>query len=205
MNHLWNIFISTGLTVVIVSSLLWISRKFILEWLTTGLKYKYGKKIEELKAELKKDYDLQIARVQAELIKENNEVHSRLLHELDIIRNKEISGHKDKIMIYRLAVDIFADLYVGLQQAVRNQTFNAELIDKYNYGWVKCYGYLSMLAPQEVMDSFDQLNDYILNIINGRSPIQPWPVTRQYALNFLNSVRKDISLAQSPVEYRGEL
>jgi hypothetical protein len=205
MNHLWNIFISTTLSMVLISSILWICRKIILEWLTAGMKYKYEKKIEELKAELKKDYDLEIAKVQAELQKQNNETHSMLLHELGIIRDKEMGGYKDKILIYRLAVDIFADLYVDLQKAFRSKTFNPEMIDKYNFGWVRCYGYLSMLATQEVIDSFDQLNDYILNILNGRSPIQPWGITRKYALNFLNSVRKDIGLTQSAVEYHGKL
>jgi hypothetical protein len=205
MSYLWNFLIYTFSISALIVAVLWFFRELISSWLTVGIKYKYETNIEELRAELRKDYDIEIANVKADLQQANDEIHSKLLHELEIIREKEMGSFKDKIAIYRLAVDIFAELYVGLQQAFKDKAFSAELVDKYNYGWVRCYGYLSMLAPQEVMDSFDQLNDYILNIINKRSLIQPWAVTRGYALKFLNSLRKDIGLAKSDVEYRGQL
>ena len=119
---------------------------------------------------------------------------SRLEKDLE----KELGGHKDKIQAYRLVIDVMASLYSDIQHAVQTQVpVDQAIIDRYNQAWVQCYGYLSMLAPQDVMDAYDRLNDYILNILSGRSPLQEWAVTRSRALAFLNTVRTDVGAGRS--------
>lgn len=181
---------SAVLTTVLLSALGWLFRNLIYARLSAAVKH---------------EYEIRIKNLEAELQRQNNETFSKLQNELDILREKELGGYKDKIQIYRLVIDVWAELYSNLQSAFKKQVFDQSIIDRYNLGWVRCYGYLSMLAPQGVMDAFDQLNDYILKVITGRTPLQEWAVTRRYALAFLNSVRKDVGLVQSPVEYRGDL
>ena len=170
-----------------------------LGWLFRGL---IG---ERLSAAVKHEYEEKIAKLRSQLQRENQETSSRFQKDLDVLREKELGGHKDKIQAYRLVIDVMASLYSDIQHAVRTQVFEQAIIDRYNQAWVQCYGYLSMLAPQDVMDAYDRLNDYILNILNGRSSLQEWAVTRTHALAFLNAVRSDVGLSGAPVEYHGNL
>ena len=160
---------------------------------------------ERLSAAVKHEYEEKIAKLRSQLQRENQETSSRFQKDLDVLREKELGGHKDKIQAYRLVIDVMASLYSDIQHAVRTQVFEQAIIDRYNQAWVQCYGYLSMLAPQDVMDAYDRLNDYILNILNGRSSLQEWAVTRTHALAFLNAVRSDVGLSGAPVEYHGNL
>lgn len=129
---------------------------------------------------------------------------ARLQKDLDLLKQKEISGHQDKLKAYRLVVDVFAETYSDLHIAFTQGQFE-QARDKYNCYWVRCYGYLSMMAPQDVMDTFDRLNDYILKVLSDRQPPQPWSETRALALAFINCMRRDIGLIKGDVEYHGEL
>lgn len=80
-----------------------------------------------------------------------------------------------------------------------------DMFDRYNRGWMKVYGYLAVLAPQEVMDAFDRLNDYLLGVLKGRHRPQPWASTRELALDLINAVRRGIGFDPSPIKYRGSL
>jgi len=62
-----------------------------------------------------------------------------------------------------------------------------------------------MMAPQDVMDAFDALNDYVLTILSGQQSAQPWPETRKLALRFSNCMRMDVGLAEEDIEYHGSL
>jgi len=99
---------------------------------------------------------------------------------------------------------VFAEIYSDFQIAyARGQSEQLQV--KYNRSWVRCYGYLSMMAPQEVMDAFDRLNDYVLKVFLGRQQPQSWPETRKFVLEFVNCMRRDIGLGTGDIEYHGEL
>ena len=66
------------------------------------------------------------------------------------------------------------------------------------------YGYLAMLAPQNVMDAYDKLMDHLLQIFHGTKQYL-WTEVRALAISALNEIRKDVGIDKSPIEYRGEL
>ena len=171
---LFGTILTSGVTAVLVGLALWLGRNFIQEWLRGAVKHAYDTKIETLRKDL------------------------------DLLKQKELSGHQDKLKTYRLVVDVFAEIYSDLHIAFTQGQFE-QVRDKYNRYWVRCYGYLSMMAPQDVMDAFDRLNDYILKVLSGRQPPQPWSEIRALALAFINCMRRDIGLIKGDVEYHGEL
>jgi len=127
--------------------------------------------------------------------------------ELDIYKEKHLKGHSDKLAIYRLAVDIVADLLGDLDITKLAATPLPDALqrwDKFNRGRIKAYGYLAMLAPQNVMDAFDALFDFLIMVAHGQKPYD-WSTVRQLALNLLNAVRKDIAVDTNPIEYKGDL
>jgi hypothetical protein len=181
---------SAAVTTILLAVLAFLLRGLITTRLTAAVKHEYEQKIEMLKFQLQR---------------ENGEVLSRLQKDLDVVREKELGGHRDKLVAYRQVVEVMAQLYAEIQHAARSNNFDQGITDRYNQAWVRCYGYLSLLAPQAVMDAYDRLNDYILRILSGRSPIQEWPVSREYGLAFINAVRADVNLAAEPVVYGGDL
>ena len=130
--------------------------------------------------------------------------------ELDIYKEKHLKGHTDKIEIYRLVVNLLAEIlgdldYLrggtqplpdGANEAIRSR------VDKFNRNRMKAYGYLAMMAPQNIMDAYDSLIDYLLEVIcEGKE--YKWPMVRKYALNLINEARKDVGIDSSSIEYRG--
>jgi len=69
---------------------------------------------------------------------------------------------------------------------------------------MRAYGYLAMLAPQEVMNAYDDLFDHLLFVINGQEPYE-WTKVRELSLAMLNEVRKEIGLGAAPIAYFGKL
>ena len=182
----------------------WFARNLILERLRNAVRHEYDVRLETLKSDLQRDTNSAVTRLQAALERDAGEALRRLQSDLDVVKEKHVSGHYERLNAYRLVVDVFAETYSDLQLAISEQRF-AQARDKYNGCWVRCYGYLSMFAPQDVMDAFDALNDYVLGFFGGSHPAQPWTETRGLALRFINSMRQDIGLARDAIEYHGDL
>lgn len=149
---------------------------------------KYNRELEELKA--------QLTRV-------NEENLSTLRAQVDVLKHSQIQEYQDKLSIYRLVGEIVADLLADFD-VNKGANLSPKQQDRYNRRWMKAYGFLGMLAPQEVMNSFDHLNDYILNMING-DEVYEWAKIRELSLGFINQIRVDIGINKSAIEYRGEL
>jgi len=132
---------------------------------------------------------------------------SELKTALEVAKAKHLSGHDDKIKIYRLVVDVVSEILSDLDLHHMGQ-FPAEeaarRMDQFNRGRMRAYGYLAMLAPQSVMDAADALFDDVIQVAGGSLPYD-WNRTRRHILSLLNAVRVDIGYDVSPVEYRGVL
>ena len=59
-----------------------------------------------------------------------------------------------------------------------------------------------MLAPQDVIDSYDKLIDYLIDVTSGVRPHE-WSDVRVLIIDMINRVRADIGINKSPIEYRG--
>ena len=152
-------------------------------------------------------YEQALAKLQAELRHNSERELTNIKSDLDIFKEKHLRGHSDKIAIYRLAVDITAEILGDLDYSCLTQQLPPDALqkyDKFNRDRIKAYGYLAMLAPQNVMDAFDALFDHIILLTQGQEPYE-WEKVRDLSIALLNEVRKDIGIDQSPIEYRGRL
>jgi len=195
---------TSGSTVVLISITLWLARNLIQERLRAAIKHEYDTKLEHLKSDVQKETETAVATLRNQLERESSQDLARLQKDLDLFKQKELSGHHQKPQVYQLVFDVFAEIYSDLLIAF-TQGQHVQVRDKYNRSWVRCYGYLSMIAPQDVMDAFDRLNDYALKVLSGSQLPQPWPQTRELALTFINSMRRDIGLDTREIEYHGTL
>jgi hypothetical protein len=195
---------TTFSSATLVGIVLWLARNLIQERLRGAVKHEYDTKIEKLKSDLRKETEIGLTNLRNQLERKAGQELARLQKDLDLLKQKELSGHQEKLKAYRLVVDVFAEIYADLQIAF-TQGQSEQLRDKYNRCWLRCYGYLSMMAPQDVMDAFNRLNNYILMVFLGQQQPQPWPETRKLALEFINCMRRDIGLSTEDIEYHGKL
>ncbi|QFT55797.1 hypothetical protein [Microbulbifer sp. THAF38] len=127
--------------------------------------------------------------------------------ELDVLKERTLRFQNDKIIVYRSAIDIIANLLATIEayQDGKLSTAEAEnLFALFNEKRIQVYGYLAMMAPQEVMDAQDDLIDYLLVVINSDTPYD-WRLVRAKSLALLNTVRKDIGVTEQPIVYNGQL
>lgn len=148
----------------------------------------HAKEFEELRAELTKTTESELA---------------SLKHELEIYKEKHLQGYVDKLAIYRSSSDVIVEMLAVFDEALpEGKPLSVEDRVKFNRSRMQVYGYLAMLAPQSVMDAFDNLVGLLLGIIEGSSQYE-WPLVREKVLIVINEVRKDIGIDSSPIEYRG--
>ena len=191
-------------TVALLGAVLWIFKNTLVEGIKAAIKAEYDEKLERLRADLRRESELALALQRAQSERETSEALAHLGNELSLLKDKELGGHRDKQQIYRLVIDVLAELYEDIAVALSADDLRP-VTDRYNRGWIRCYGYLSMLAPQDVMDAFDAINDYILQLLSGRTSRQPWSQTRGLALAMVNAIRRDVGIDESPIEYHGSL
>lgn len=149
----------------------------------------------------------ELERIRSELHRETEEQLREAQNQLDILKEKHLKGFSDKVQIYRLVVDVLSDV-LGDFDRMKSAEFDlSESIDNwdgFNRSRMKTWGYLAMLAPQPVMDAFDNMLDLLINITTG-SKSYDWPEVRQLIIALINEIRKDIAIDSQPIEYRGEL
>lgn len=148
----------------------------------------------------------ELEELRAKLTLQNQKTIDSLKSDLEIYQEKHLRGYKDKIEIYRVTTDIICDLLadLDLQQLSTEPLQNGLLrYDRFNRSRMKAYGYLAMLAPQSVMDAYDNLADHLLSVVDGKEK-HDWPKMRELATVLINEVRKDIGIDPSPIEYRGK-
>ncbi len=131
---------------------------------------------------------------------------SKLKNDLDIYKETFLSVRNDKLQTYRAVIDVIANMlgYIDSVRAGRTNPAEAEkTYDAFNKKRIQLYGYLGMLAPQNVMDAQDELVDYLLNVKDGKV-LYEWPQIRSKGVHLINQIRKDIGIDTSPIEYKGD-
>jgi hypothetical protein len=191
-------------TASIIGVIIWLARNLIQERLRGAIKHEYDTKLEAFQSELRRANEIELTQFRTQLERESGQDLALLQKDLDLLKQKEFSGHQEKLNAYRHVFEDFSEIYSDLQVAFIQGSFE-QVRDKYNRFWVRSYNQLSMMAPQDVMDAFDALNDYMIRLLTGRQAVQPWPETRKLALTFINCMRKDIGLANGEIKYHGSL
>ena len=146
-------------------------------------------------------YSLEIEGVR----KQASEQLALLTAQLDIAKQAEIRIHSDKLQIYRVAIDIVAEMLVVLEKHQAGTLTPAEgaaAVEQFEKSRLQLYGYLGMLAPQAVMAAQDALMESLQGAIEG-SGSRDWKTMRTHALGLLNEIRRDVGIDKDPIEYRG--
>lgn len=148
-----------------------------------------------------------LEKLRNDLQKESARELEHIRHDLDIFKQKHLQGFSDKVATYRLVIEniahILADLDIHIHGGLPPEE-QAVRYDRFNRDRIKNYGYLALLAPQNVMDTNDALYDHLILVCQGKKSYE-WVEVRKLAIKFLNEVRKDIGIDDSPIEYRGKL
>ncbi len=150
---------------------------------------------EKLMAKEKAKYEVELAELRSKLEKNNQESLTHLQTELEIFRDTKLRGLTDKLEAYQHAIDLISDLCTDVHQVGTNPEIGNKVVTDFNRGRLKAFGYLSILAPQEVMDAYVVLTDYLLKITLGGTKFD-WIEIRRLSYILINAIRKDIGIAE---------
>ncbi|TOF33830.1 hypothetical protein CGJ21_24465 [Vibrio parahaemolyticus] len=153
----------------------------------------------------KAEHDRELEKLRTELHQESQQNLAKLNSEIEVYKQTQLREHNDKLLIYRATIDLVATMLAKVEMIVlRNkQQLTAQEAEQFETERLKIYGYLAMIAPQEVMDANDVFIDQLLAVVfDGKSV--SWEVIRSKALNLTNAMRKDIGIDKSVVSYNGE-
>jgi hypothetical protein len=148
---------------------------------------------------------VELATLRASLDAETRARIASLESDLIVFRDKHLKTYQDKIMAYRGVMDIAATLVAELTvgPSATNEALRAPFLSEFEKARLRLYGYLGMLAPQNVMDAHDRLMDLLFDIVyDGR--VAEWTEIRALAIAMINEIRRDIDASALPIEYTGK-
>lgn len=158
---------------------------------------------ERIAREEKARFDEQLENFKIQVQHDSQERLKQLQCDIDLVKERQQRGFSDKLEIYRLVTNIISDALADIDLASRNPAnIPPDAYDRFNRSRLKAYGYLAMLAPQPVIDGFDNLVDHIFEIIEGRCK-HDWAEIRRRALVLIAAIRADIGIDISPIHYKG--
>lgn len=159
---------------------------------------------ERLMTTERANHEQKLERLRIQLQKENQLHLAELNNDLEIYKQTHLREHGDKLVIYRATIDLVAIMLAKVEMIVlqHKRELSPEEKEKFETERLKIYGYLAMIAPQEVMDANDAFIDQLLAIVfDGETT--SWEVIRTKALCLTNAMRRDIGIDKSDVAYNG--
>jgi len=135
--------------------------------------------------------------------------HSELLEELktelDLIKQKDITRHHDKLAIYKDIIHIVCEILRELEAVTTGkQTEVGETVERnFALNRTKAYGYIVLVSSQEVMDKYNELIDFLIPIVyEGQKG--SWVEMRSKADFMLNAMREDLGIIDEKITYKGK-
>lgn len=152
----------------------------------------------------KLEHALELEKLSSELKRKSDEQLASVTHELEILKSAHIQEHTDKLTIYRTAIEMVSTLLAKLELIVlgKRPALNPSELELFENERLRIYGYLGMLAPQEVMDANDNLMDLLLSVMHDKRQTD-WLTVRGRALDLINAMRRDIGLDKTSIQYNG--
>ena len=154
---------------------------------------------EKLMAKDKAKYETELATLRNHLESEAAKNLTRLQHELDVYKETHMKGLSDKLSTYRLAIDSIAEVVVSITLESRTGAVGGEAFASYQRQRLKAFGYISMLASQEVLDSFATLTDYLEDVARGKFRYDQIEL-RKRTFQWVNAIRKDVGINSTEVQ-----
>ena len=134
----------------------------------------------------------------------HSETLEELKKELDLLKQKELTRHFDKLAIYKDVVHIVSELLRELEAvASSNQpSVSPEVKHSFALNRNKAYGYIALVSNQSVMDSYNDMIDFFIPVIYENESAT-WEDMRAKADSMLNAMRTDLEIQDGQVIYRG--
>jgi hypothetical protein len=148
---------------------------------------------------------IEFEKLKRQLQNESDQKLTSITHEFEILKSTHLREHNDKLIIYRTAMELIATLLSKLELIVKKKRppLSDVELETFEVERLRIYAYLAMLSPQEVMDANDNLTDLLLAVVHENKQTD-WVTIRNYALELINSMRRDIGLDKTPIRYNGE-
>lgn len=134
----------------------------------------------------------------------HSEVLESVKKELDLLKQKELSRHFDKLSIYKDVVHLVSELLRELEAVTtsKQDVINPDIEHAFALNRNKVYGYIVLVSSQDVMDRYNEMIDFFIPIIyEGQKG--KWTEMRSKADSMLNAMRVDLGIQEGRVVYRG--
>jgi hypothetical protein len=153
------------------------------------------------------DHERALAQLRADLAAQNSRALEELRATLSLDLTKRLGAHQDKVLLYRSAADLVVEIVVPLAAAQQGMKLPAdkasEVVLNFERKRLQAYAYLAMFAPQTVMDKYDAVVDYLLDVLSNEKPYD-FGTVRKLGIGMLNEIRVDLGIDPTQIEYRGE-
>lgn len=153
----------------------------------------------------KAKHDIELSKFKIQLTNLNSQEIEKLKTDLEIIKNQHNRGLHEKLEMYRLVVNVIADVLGDFDKSrFLEQPLELPKMDNFNRRRIQIYGYLALMSPQSLMDANNAFFDHLLMVANESEPYE-WIRIRNLGNDLLNEMRKDLKFNTDNIVYNGEL
>jgi hypothetical protein len=134
----------------------------------------------------------------------HSETLESIKKELDLLKQKELTRHFDKLTIYKDVVHLVSEILreLGAVSTSKQGSINPDVEHSFSLCRNKAYGYISLVSTQEVMNKYNDMIDFFIPIMyEGESA--SWKEMREKADALLNAMRLDLGIKEGNIVYRG--
>lgn len=125
-------------------------------------------------------------------------------NELDLLKQKDVTRHYEKLAIYKDVVHLVCEILRDLEAVTigKQPALSEEVEHSFSLNRTKAYGYIALVSSQNVLDKYNYLIDYFIPIVyEGQAG--SWIEMREKADEMLNAMRLDLGINEEEVMYRG--
>ncbi len=142
------------------------------------------------------------------MLQNERALHSEKLEsiktELELIKQKDVTRHNDKLAIYRDVVHVISETLRELEAITlgKQENLSVEVERSFALNRNKAYGYISLVSSQEVMNRYNELIDFFTPLMyEGQK--SSWTEMRTKADAMLNAMRHDLGINEGDITYQG--
>lgn len=144
-------------------------------------------------------------RVLQDVISKNERMLEELKKELDLLKQKELTRHFDKLAVYKDIIHLVSEMLRELEAVAsgKQKEITPDVERSFSLNRNKVYGYISLTSTQEVMDKYNDMIGFLIPVIyEGKK--ETWGDMRVKADALLNSMRFDLGISEGDISYRGD-
>lgn len=125
-------------------------------------------------------------------------------NELDLLKQKDVTRHHDKLATYRDIIHMVCEILRELEAFTigKKDKIDPNVEAMFSLNRNKAYGYISLVSNQEVMDRYNELIDYFIGVMYHEND-GTWKEMRGKAEAMLNAMRRDLGINEGDISYRG--